>query len=431
MKIVILNYTGYRDNWGSQATSRGLLQWVASALMKNEPCDIDIVPYPPSHWIDYWQQSKYGDFLEHLYLNIDTTYSDLKKLETLCRHRFGNLLTRLAQADLVIFQGEGSIGSSRAFQRTQLFGLPVLAKRLYRKKVITINQTISFSTPDQEKKLQSIFSLFDCNYVREKASLDACASVGWPKIEFIPDAAFYYYTPTLNKDNISDDYFCVTGSADLKNYNIAEYAKNIYLISHETGLTPVFIYSRSSDRAVADEYSKITKSAARIVNSRTHLDINQILGILSAAHFVVGGRYHTSISALSLGTPVILTRSNSHKSEGLARLFTHGVHLINYQSAEDFAHASKTIIQGGINIKKSIIFRVNALRQESYFQSQKIHSYIFKDKDIKICNAEYSYPDFRLNNPWRKLSPFKAIFKSINLSIYDRVQIKYSQIIGR
>ena len=46
MKIVILNYTGYRSNWGSQATSRGLMQWILNDLFKDRPSSIEIVPYP-------------------------------------------------------------------------------------------------------------------------------------------------------------------------------------------------------------------------------------------------------------------------------------------------------------------------------------------------------------------------------------------------
>ena len=64
MKVVILNYTGYRSNWGSQATSRGLMQWIVNDLFKDKPSSIEIVPYPPSHWRDHWQQKVDGEFLK-------------------------------------------------------------------------------------------------------------------------------------------------------------------------------------------------------------------------------------------------------------------------------------------------------------------------------------------------------------------------------
>ena len=69
MKIVVLNYTGYRSNWGSQATSRGLIQWISNVLFKDMPSSIEIVPYPPTHWRDIWHQKFEGEFLKALYAN--------------------------------------------------------------------------------------------------------------------------------------------------------------------------------------------------------------------------------------------------------------------------------------------------------------------------------------------------------------------------
>ena len=101
MKIVILNYTGYRSNWGSQATSRGLMQWISNDLFKDRPSSIEIVPYPPSHWRDHWQQKFDGDFLKELYANPKPKHSELIRLERLCSARFAHQLERVKNADIV------------------------------------------------------------------------------------------------------------------------------------------------------------------------------------------------------------------------------------------------------------------------------------------------------------------------------------------
>jgi hypothetical protein len=44
---------------------------------------------------------------------------------------------------------------------------------------------------------------------------------------------------------------------------------------------------------------------------------SQITPVLAGAQFVFGGRYHTAVTALSMGTPVILSPGNTFKSEGL------------------------------------------------------------------------------------------------------------------
>ena len=95
MKIVVLNYTGYRSNWGSQATSRGLIQWISNVLFKDMPSSIEIVPYPPTHWRDIWHQKFEGEFLKALYANPSPKYDDLIKLERLCVKRFGRQLERV------------------------------------------------------------------------------------------------------------------------------------------------------------------------------------------------------------------------------------------------------------------------------------------------------------------------------------------------
>ena len=382
---------------------------------------MDITPYPPTHWRDHWQQWRHGQFLEQMFLAESASQEDLKKLESLCHKRFGDQLDRVRNADLILFQGEGALGSARAFRRTQLFGLPLLAKRLYGKTVISTNQTISFSSDHQARILQNIYAAFDMNFVREKESLALCQGGGWPEFGFIPDAAFFYRPQApVTPRNVDDSFFCVTGSAGIRSYDVESYAKNINAISRKWGLRPVFVYSRSSDAVIVDAYKKISGEEVQVVTSKSHPDVDQLLGVLAGAVLVVGGRYHTSISALSLSVPVILTRSNSHKSEGLSRLFNGDVRLVDHADTGQMMAATEAILDDAGGLKDRLKADVQNLFQESNDASDRIKRYLKENGFLESPEKRVRRPSFQLENRWRRLAPLKSLFMPVNLGIFDR-----------
>jgi hypothetical protein len=83
----------------------------------------------------------------------------------------------------------------------------------------------------------------------------------------------------------------------------------------------VFLYSKSKDARIVSIASRLLEPGEFSVVSGTEVDSHtRLLPILRDAEFVIGGRYHTSVSALAQGTPVILLPGNTHKTEGLAPL---------------------------------------------------------------------------------------------------------------
>ena len=421
MNVLIVNYTGYRSNWGCQATSRGLLQWTKTLLSKSPDLGIDIVPYPPTHWRDHWQQMRHGQHLESMFQSgTDIELQDLKFLEQLCLSRFGDLMDRVRKADLIFFQGEGALGPARTFRRTQLFGLPVLAKLLYGKKVVSINQTISYSSNHHANILKSIYASFDMNFVRETESLDLCHSDDWPEFNFLPDAAFQYQPlAPLGNPGIDCSYFCVSGTADLKSYNIKSYAKNIQSISRRWNLKPVFVYSRSNDKAVADEYRKLDDGELMTVSSKSHPDVDQLLEILTGAVMVIGGRYHTSVSALSQNVPVILTRSNSHKSVGLSKLFNGDACLVSHSDSNEMMAAAEMIMTEMDSLKHRLQSSLQSLIKDSNHVSERLAKELNLGGSQSL-NGCTRWPEMRLENPWSRLAALKPFLRSVNLGVYDR-----------
>ena len=421
MKIVILNYTGYRSNWGSQATSRGLMQWISNDLFKDRPSSIEIVPYPPSHWRDHWQQKVNGEFLKELYANPKPKHSELIRLERLCSARFAHQLERVKNADIVFFQGEGAIVGSRIYKRTQLFGLPYLAKHLYRKPIISCNQTISFSNDNEETILKNIFSAFDLNFARETESLRICAGLGWPKFEFMPDAAFFY-NGTLGSEftKQSGTYFCVTGSADLNSYNLKAYARSINGIRLAYNLEPVFLYSRKSDKVVVEEYKKLTQLHATVISHKSNADVDDLVSVLSGSVFVLGGRYHTAITGLSLNVPAILTNSNSHKSIGLEKIFHDDAKLVDHADQHEIIQHVAKILADPVRLKTRLNEKLSGLQRPLNVATNQIRLFLELDNKTPKSLEKNTLPTNSLSNRYRNLWLLKVLIRVTNLGAYDR-----------
>ena len=419
MKILILNYTGYRSNWGCQATSRGLLQLISTAFSKAGDCEIDIIPFPPTHWRDIWQSRRHGDFLEKYYQRQEASPEALEMFESLCRGRFSDYLQRVRDADIVFFQGEGSIGPGRMYRETRLFGLPLLAKQHFGKTVVSINQTISFASNYQAELLQQIYNEFDLNFVREEQSLKLCSGPDWPKFDLIPDAAFAYSPQAeAQRDRPSRRYFCISGSAEIGAYDLESYAKNIAAIARRWDLLPVFVYSRSSDAVMVNAFEKAVGAECDVVSSKTHPDVDQLIGVLSGAEAVIGGRYHTSISALSVNVPVVLTRSNSHKSDGLSKMFDGDVRLIDHASGTQMLEAMETAMRDRNALRARLQQTVSRLTQQASAAVDDLR----KKLSLPSGNRQFTcvQPNFNLKNRWRAMASIKSMNRTVNLGVFDR-----------
>ena len=324
MKAVILNFTGQRENWGCQATSWNLYRFCWTTL---KPLGLDhlaIVPLPPGCISDSFVQKRYGARIRAIYSDPNPSTQDLEFLERLARRRFGDMVDRVRSADVVFFQGEGTMGPGRYYENLRFFGLPFLASRLWKKPVISLNQSFVIDRDVDRAAAVNIFGKFKVVALREGRSLERCLENRIETAVLCPDMAFLDALNTVaSAPAVSDNagYFCATGSAGLGGYHVDDYVNSLAVVAYRTGLTPVFLYSRSSDTIIGQKLKEILgEDGLKILSVADLPSYQELLPVLASAKFTVGGRYHSSVSSMAMRTPVILTAGNTHKSEGLGQL---------------------------------------------------------------------------------------------------------------
>lgn len=423
MKVVILNYTGFRKNWGSQATSDGLYRWLQNVLGSQNIESLDVIPYPPSHVLDWIVKFFLGGFIRKLLASSKPASYCLCLLDLLCRLRFGQQYKRMLWADIIFFQGEGSIVDDSCVRSLRILCLPFLAKHRYNKKVVSCNQTI-VTTSQTKSILKNVFSTFDLNYVREPETLNMLTADGWTQVGFMPDHAFL--SVVQGKDyhlKLEKQYFCVSGSASIQKYDVVAYVTAIHAIRQQYELEPVFLASRRSDRIVARTYKKLFSNNVVEITSNEAPSIEYLYHILANAEFVIGGRYHTSIAALINSTPVILTKSNSHKSNGLAQMMNGAAPFVDYADLKQVLKTVQEIIshielyRDGISEALKIIntqYRQAASQIFEFVESQK-----FLNKKHKSNNS-ISWITYRKDNRKSYTNIKVQLSLKANMSAFDR-----------
>ncbi len=321
MKAVILNYTGGRANWGSQATSAMLAAFLAENLADTGITEIDTVPLPPPHLSDRGIRKRHGKWLAELYGQTRPSATALDQLDELARRRFAHHFTRMLESDVVFFQGEGTISDAEFFSDLRLFALPMLAVHRYGKKLITLNQSISLAHPGSADIVRAQFAAAAINAFREIGSIETAGQLGLPHVTYCPDMAFLLSRHIPPPATLSTPRtFCVTGSAILDDDYIARLVDVVASISDETGLRPVFLAATGRDAEPCHKYRSLRQDGADLVSQSNAQTFMDIVPLLQQAAFTIGGRYHTSIKSVALGTPVVLLESNSKKSDGLSRM---------------------------------------------------------------------------------------------------------------
>ena len=170
IEVCILNFTGGRANWGCQATSWEFAKFVRD-LWDNEPsAKLTYVPLLPRTSLDLQIaqecEQELFDVLSRL-SSDSASPSDCAFLEEVGRRRFGDWCDVVKRADVVILQTEGSMTGTDFVRGVRLLILPSLAKFIWRKKVLALNQTL-FSCDNKFSSLvASVFNAFDFVSVRD------------------------------------------------------------------------------------------------------------------------------------------------------------------------------------------------------------------------------------------------------------------------
>lgn len=246
----------------------------------------------------------------------------LKYLEQLTLQRYGRYAGQVKTSDLVIFQAEGTMAGTDFLRGARLLLLPFVAKHVWKKPVLSLNQTIYSCDEAFTPVMAATYNSFDLTAVRENISFDAAKKAGIREVSHIPDAAFLVRPRPVSQEILADRHFAVTGTAWFDDVEHETYQKIFAAADHlkqKTGLTPLVTVSTGPDRT-------LIKLAQKYWGENGFTSIPSNTSYTAAAHalqqcrFVLSGRYHMTIMALASGTPAIQIPGNSYKNEGLSAM---------------------------------------------------------------------------------------------------------------
>ena len=366
VKICFANFTGFRSNWGCQATSFELFKLTLRAFEGRTPPHITFTPLLEASPLDEQLDASIDDIHAAIAdaAQQNANPASIQFLEDICERRCAPWTAAARSADVLVFQAEGSLSGRVNFcDGIGVFLLPFVAKRAWGKRIISLNQTIYSGHARQIDALRAAMSVFDIAAVREGSSVEFARAHAIP-VSYIPDAAFLTkpgpseHLPTFSS---SQRYFGVTGSA-LKEPDKAEQTIDLAdRIRSMTGRLPVLV--ASSDKSVINLAEKRWKRGEYIfVPADTSYP--GVARALQHCDFLIGGRYHMAILAAAAGTPTLLTRGNSPKNEGLAAMLQSRFPVRALTESDDILADAKALCEDLPAIKAELAAAIEKIAQE-------------------------------------------------------------------
>lgn len=290
MRISVLNYTGDRANWGCQATSRELLNYLRGVAA---PAQVEF------HLVPMLNRTRPYYFVQrHLEASVR---------RALCRNWLGPIsaltllvaglilhgrdLLRVLRSDVVVFQAEGTMAGTDLLKGTSLLVLPAIAARIFRKKVVSQNQTLFSADPEFEAVLLNCLKTFHVVAVRESASYHYAHRLGVEDVRLIPDTAFLTQPSATQPESIiepecTDGYFCVAGSSIIQFIPLDALVSTIQRVSDDTGLCPVLLISSKQDEVLRARLAEVLGEIRTVRPDASH---NDVARVLADAGFLIGG----------------------------------------------------------------------------------------------------------------------------------------------
>lgn len=363
-RIALINFTGFRGNWGCQATSFELLKFVAGLYPEDMPLAFDFVPLLPRSHVD----QQYEPRLDEVYAAFtrvatghDRDGAAVRFLEGIATARYAHWAKAVQAADLVVFQAEGSMGLGGGFAHgPRLMLLPFVAKHAWGKTVISLNQTFYAQDPRILQNAVETFGSFDFTAFREGASLSLARACGLTNACVVPDLAFMSHASTLPGGVQADGqrFFAVSGSAlkDPDRYRLITQVSD--LLTRETGLRPLLAVSRDLGLTLRN-LARWRDRPATLPRSASY---TQVTAALQRSAFLVGGRYHMSILAAAASTPNIFLPGNSFKNDGLTALIGQDKPVRQFRDFDGILEDARTILRNGEAERDALAARVSDLR---------------------------------------------------------------------
>jgi polysaccharide pyruvyl transferase WcaK-like protein len=284
-------------------------------------------------------RSRYRSSIVGATCDVPETWGDFPRvLELIHRNKdqCSDLLEAIAEADLMMIHGDGSMVGNERMARAELF-LAYLAKTHFKKPVIIVNHTADFDHPNLQQIAQEVYPLFDDVVFRDSLSAERCRHFcngrvaadsaflfkpismdSWLPVSQRP--TFFDVWPDEAQFDPAEPYICIGGSS------IYHYAESYdaergfsQLINHIRSIYSGQIVLTASDARDQTIYRPIAKRLnLPLVGVST--PVQQAVDIVGNAQVYIGGRWHPSIFSLRGGTPVVPLSSLTFKMEALAEM---------------------------------------------------------------------------------------------------------------
>lgn len=310
-RILLLMDNRADSNWGSQA-STGMLVWL---LLKRFPqAEIRGVPRDLAGHRGIFR--KIGErFLPEALLSGDWNSTGARIGIRATTLKWGELLD---WPDLIVVNGEGTLHP----QRQLLRWLPLIRyiHQRSRAPVWVLNASMDIGDPTYRPLFQKALAGIGRLVVREPKSLAAAREIA-PFAELAADCAFlaepdpyFRVFDFLDRIDVRHPFAIVTGSAIGRRWNV-EATRSLLETLRDGGLDLVFATSTEDDETLRRRINP----KLRVVTERD-LTPGQYIALLREAQLLLGGRFHPTIFAATVGTPFLVSSSNTRKMEGLLQM---------------------------------------------------------------------------------------------------------------
>jgi len=236
-------------------------------------------------------------------------------VNSIYRFDFPKISRTLKQTKLLI-SGGGSLIQDITSNKSLMYYLWIIKRAVKNKaKVMLYSNGIGpIVFPKNRKRVAEALRRVDCITLRDENSRTVLEELGisTANVTVTADPAFYLESATSIEHVLdgcgikSEQKYCVISIRPWKN-NDAEFEQKLAQIcsyaQKKHGILPLFIpMQQSVDFPICDSILKQADCGSVLTKD---LPIEEILGIISRAEFIIGMRLHTLIYAASMGVPVV------------------------------------------------------------------------------------------------------------------------------
>jgi polysaccharide pyruvyl transferase WcaK-like protein len=266
--------------------------------------------------------------------------------------------------DLIVVNGEGTLHS----QCQVLRWMPLIAyiRRQSKAQLWIVNSSFQIEDPSHHSLFKRCLSQADRIVVREERSAEVARGLGLNPISGA-DCAFLLRPDTgsgvdelLAKLNIRGAFAVMTGSAVAWKWQPEPGRKMIQALKRQ-GLEVVFTSSEASDA----DFARLLCPDMLLV-TEADLRVEELMQLQARATVLIGGRFHPTIFAATMGVPFVAFESNTHKMEGLMSQLATSELLVAYDDVDASIEALNVVLSNRERYRHHLSDRCAKFRQLAY-----------------------------------------------------------------